>query len=128
VFARDQDVLAIARSVAIRIGRRLRARWRSLSARARGALPPGTTPLAERFLALCERGCRVLLVFDDAEAMRFRFEEELARDRARLAATHCFRLELIPHANHIFLPLASQEAVGRLLARWLLELARDPER
>lgn len=128
MWSRDDDVTSIARALAGKLGRRLHARGRSLVARARGATPPPATSLAARFLSLSERGCRVLLVFDDSEPMRLRFEEALARDRARLAATGCFRLEVVHHAGHIFLSLASQDELREILERWLLELAPDPAR
>ncbi|RIL03468.1 MAG: hypothetical protein DCC71_15100, partial [Proteobacteria bacterium] len=95
------------------------ARARGLAARARGRPAPPATRLAERFVALAERGCRVLLVFDAAEPMRRRVDEQLARDRARLDASGRFRVEVLAHGDHIFLPLASQDAVGALLERWL---------
>ncbi len=125
VRARDEDPLAIARSVIKRLARRARARVQSLAARARGGTPPPATQLAARFLRLADRGCRALIVFDTAEAMRQRLDEELALDRARLEASGCFRVQPIHHADHIFLPLASQQEVGTLLERWLLEVGRQ---
>lgn len=114
----------IARSVASRLARMMRASMRRLVARARGNASPPATPLAACFRALDERGCRVLVVFDSAEAIRHRVEDDLAHDRALLDAGGRFRLCVIDDADHIFLSLASQEALGGVLERWLFDRAR----
>jgi len=123
LWSRDDGVVPIARSVVSRLARKVVAPARSLLARVRGAAAPPATPLAAGFVSLEDRGCRVLVVFDTGEAIRHRLEEELAHDRARLESRGRFRVQIVEHADHIFLPLASQEQVGRLLGSWIVQHA-----
>ena len=124
-WSRDEKLIPMARSVAARLVRQARGRVQRTVAELRGEAPPPATQLAERFLALGARGCRVLLVFDAAEPMRHRFAEALAHDRDRLEAIGCFQERLVEHADHIFLPLASQQEVGALLGSWLFDDTRS---
>jgi hypothetical protein len=120
---RRGGMLGRVRSHAARLLRRGRGGLEALAGRLRGRPPAGASRLARCFLGLVERGCSVLVVFDAEEPVRHQLEVELAPDRVRLDATGRFRVELVEHTDHIFLPLESQERVGGLVERQLVAWA-----
>jgi dienelactone hydrolase len=125
-LVRQGRALERARTHAARLVRRGRSGVEALARRMRRRPAQGASRLARCFLALVDRGCSVLIVFDADEPVREQLEVELAPDRDRLASTGRFRVELVEHTDHIFLPLESQERVGGLVERQLVAWAREP--
>ncbi len=120
--AAKRDLRPLVKRFATKLARRAAIHGRRLTfVLSRRDVPPATW-LSGAFLQLVDRGCEVLLVFNEGDPMAPILDEQTGPDRRRLERGGRFRVEHVPDADHIFSPIASQEAVERIvrasLVRW----------